>query len=93
MNIFTNKNFIKKDYIYLFFIFLFSFFINFYYSNIGVYPIDTFLHYDAAYRILNGEFPVKDYWISMGFLVDIIQSIFFKILGINWFAYQLHSFP
>tara|TARA_B100000965_G_C19568044_1_gene747741 strand:+ start:354 stop:1928 length:1575 start_codon:yes stop_codon:yes gene_type:complete len=91
MNIFSNKNFIKKDYIYLFFIFLFSFFINFYYSNIGVYPIDTFLHYDAAYRILNGEFPVKDYWISMGFLVDIIQSIFFKILGINWFAYQLHS--
>ncbi len=91
MNTFSNKNFFNKNFIYLILIFLFSFFINFYYANIGVYPIDTFLHYDAAYRILNGEYPVKDYWISMGFLIDIIQSFFFQILGINWFAYTFHS--
>ena len=32
----------------------FSFFINFYYSNIGVLPQDTFAYYDTAFRILNG---------------------------------------
>ena len=70
---------------------IFSFFINFYYSRLGSFPIDTFLHYDSASRILKGELPVRDYWIVSGLIVDFIQSLFFKIFGINWFAYILHS--
>jgi hypothetical protein len=70
---------------------LYSFLINFYYSNLGTFPIDTFLHFDSSYRILNKEYPVKDFWVVSGFIVDFIQSIFFKIIGINWHAYILHS--
>ncbi len=85
---------IKKKKINLFFIIvtaIFSFSINFYYSNIGTFPIDTFLHYDSSYRILNKEYPVKDFWIVSGFVVDFIQSFFFRIFGVNWNSYIIHS--
>ena len=85
-----NKNF-DTNILYLLFLSLFSFFINFYYSHLGSFPIDTFLHFDSAYRILIGELPVKDYWIVSGLTVDFIQSFFFKIFGVNWFAYSLHA--
>ena len=38
---------------------IFSFFFNFWVSNKGVFPIDTFLHYDSAYKILNERFPLE----------------------------------
>ena len=44
-------------------LFSFGFFVNFFYGSLGVFPIDTFLHYDSGYRILNGEYPIKDFWI------------------------------
>jgi hypothetical protein len=86
-----HSNILNKNYIHIIIISLFSFLINFYYSKFGSFPIDTFLHYDSAVRILNNEYPVRDYWIVSGIVVDLIQSIFFKILGVNWFAYTFHS--
>ena len=65
-----NKSFLKSNIIYLIILFFFSFFINFYYANIGTFPIDTFFHYDGAYRILKNEYPVKDFWIVSGFIID-----------------------
>ena len=56
-----------------------------------MFPIDTFLHYDSANRILNGEKPVKDFWIIHGITLDYIQSIFFYIFGTNWISYISHS--
>ena len=91
MNIFSFKNLHNKHIFYLVIIFFFSFLINFYYSKFGVFPIDTFLHYDSAFRILNNEYPIKDYWIVSGFFVDFIQSFFFKTLGVNWFSYIFHA--
>ena len=76
---------------YYIFISIFAFFINYWVASRGVFPIDTFVHYDSAARILIGEMPIKDFWIVHGLLVDFIQSIFFKILGINWNAYVIHS--
>jgi hypothetical protein len=74
----------------LFLIFL-SFFVNFFVASRGVYPVDTFIHFDPAYRILNGEIPVRDYWVVHGILVDYIQALFFLIFGNNWYAYLIHS--
>ena len=91
MTIFSNKSLFNTHFFYLILIFLFSFFINFYYAKFGSFPIDTFLHYDSAFRILNNEYPVRDYWIVSGFIVDFFQSFFFKILGVKWFAYTFHS--
>ena len=70
---------------------LISISINQHYGYIGVHPIDTFLFFDSGYRTLNGYFPFKDYWVITGPLIDIIQSIFFKIFGVSWFSYVLHA--
>ena len=88
---FYNKYFQNLSIHYLISIFFFSFFINYYYADLGSFPIDTFLHYDSAYRILKNEYPIQDYWVVSGIVVDFIQALFFKFFGVNWTAYKLHS--
>ena len=75
----------------IFLILLISFLVNYHYGSIGVLPIDTFAFFDSANFINKGFFPIRDYWTSNGFFVDIFQSIFFKILGVNWYSYLFHS--
>ena len=72
-------------------IIIFSFLINFYYANIGLYPIDTFSFFDSGYNVLNGYHPIKDYWVISGILIDYIQSVFFYLFGLNWNASIFHS--
>ncbi len=50
---------------------------NHYYGSIGVFPIDTFAFFDSSNLINKGFLPIRDYWTSNGFLIDLIQSIFF----------------
>ncbi len=76
---------------YYFIIAIFSFYINYWVASRGVFPIDTFVHFDSAARIIQKEIPIKDFWIVHGLLVDFIQSIFFKIFGLNWKSYVIHS--
>ena len=87
----TKNKIIDTNIFYILFICLFSFIINFYYSKLGTFPIDTFLHYDSGSRILKSEIPIRDFWIVSGLTTDILQSMFFKIFGINWLAYTFHS--
>jgi len=68
-----------------------SFLINFYVASRGVFPVDTFIHYDFSYRILLGDKPVTDYWIVHGFIIDYIQAVFFMVFGNNWSSYLIHS--
>jgi len=69
----------------------FSFFINYYYGNIGVFPIDTFAFFDTAYNILIDRHPFRDIWITTGFLVDYIQAFFFITFGLNWSSAVIHA--
>lgn len=83
---------IKHKESFLFFLIsIFAFLINFYVGSNGVYPVDTFLHYDYGYRILLGDDPIKDYWIVHGLMIDYLQSLFFLIFGNNWTSYLIHS--
>ena len=91
MYILNKKNFLDTNSFYLLILGLFSFFIYFYFSKLGSFPIDTFLHYDSAFRILKGEYPIKDFWVITGLTVDLIQTFFFKIFGVTWISYTLHS--
>ncbi len=75
----------------IFLILLVSFAVNYYYGSIGVFPIDTFAFFDSANFINKGFLPIRDYWTSNGFFVDIFQSLVFKIFGANWNSYLLHS--
>ena len=81
----------KYDYFCILLIFLSSFIANYYYGSVGVFPIDKFAFFDSANFINKGYLPIRDYWTSNGFLVDLLQSIFFKFFGVNWYAYLLHS--
>ena len=83
--LFNNKFFI------FFSLFLFSFLINQYYGNRGIFPIDSFLIFDAAYNILSGNHPFKDYWSITGPFLDYIQALFFLVFEVNWFSYVLHA--
>ncbi len=91
MNNFYINNFINSNVFFIIIIFFFSFFINFYYAKFGVFPIDTFFHYDSAYRILNNEYFIRDSWVVSGLVIDIFQSFFFKVFGINWKSYIYHA--
>ena len=86
-----NKVLDYSEKINIFLIFLVSFSVNYYYGSIGVLPIDTFAFFDSANFINKGYLPIRDYWTSNGFLVDIFQSLFFKILEVNWYSYLFHS--
>ena len=64
---------------------------NQYFANRGVFPIDSFLAFDAAFNIISGNHPFKDYWSITGPFLDYIQSFFFIIFGISWTSYVLHA--
>ena len=82
---------ISKEKIFITILILFSILINQYYGNRGVFPIDSFLIFDAAFNIISGNHPFRDYWLITGPFVDYIQSFFFLIFGINWTSYVLHA--
>ena len=84
-------NIFKKKFFLSIIILVFAFYINFHYSNIGLYPIDTFSFFDTGYNVTKGYHPIKDYWVISGILVDYIQAIFFYIFGTNWNSYVFHS--
>ena len=86
INIFFNR----KN-LFIVFLFIFSLLINQYYGNQGIFPVDSFSHFDTGFRILLGEHPFKDYWIISGPIVDYLQSIFFYFFGISWQTYLLHA--
>jgi len=86
-------NFKKNLILFTPYIFLafFSFSINHWTGSRGLFPIDTFVHFDSAVRILKNELPIRDFWIVHGLFVDIIQAFLFKLFGVNWQAYLMHG--
>ena len=86
----NNILFSKKSFFFIF-LFFFSLLINQYYANRGIFPIDSFLVFDAAYNVISGNHPFRDYWLITGPFLDYIQAFFFLIFGVNWFSYVLHA--
>jgi len=84
-------NILFNDKFFAIYLFIISLLINQYYGNRGVFPMDSFIHFDPAYRILNGELPLRDYWVVHGIFVDYLQSLFFIIFGVSWKSYVLHA--
>ena len=75
-------SFLKKNYLIIF-ISAYSFLINWFSGNLGVMPIDTFAFFDSGFSILKNKFPIRDFWISTGLIVDYFQAGFFYIFGFN----------
>ena len=87
----TGRKFINKNNLYILILFVFSIFVNSYYANLGALPVDTFLHFDLGFKILEGLIPFSDVWMVSGIIVNYIQALFFYILGISWTSYVLHG--
>lgn len=86
-----NKAVKRYKFLLLAFLSFFSFLINYYYGNIGVFPIDTFAFFDTAYNILLDRHPFKDVWVTTGPLVDYLQALFFLVFGLKWSSLVIHA--
>ena len=64
------KNLQLNEKILVLIILVFSLIINQYYANRGVFPIESFAHFDIAFRIINGDIPFQDYWLVSGLLIS-----------------------
>ena len=91
MNLKKINDLITSDNFLLLIIFLVSFQLNKNYANIGAFPIDTFFHFDSGFRVLNGEYPIKDFWVVSGIFVDYLEAFFFYLLGVSWKTHVFHS--
>ena len=80
-----------NNFFLLIILFLFSITINLYYGYRGIFPQDSFFHFDAAYNILNNRHPFKDFYSISGVFVDYLQAVFFYFFGVNWLGYTLHA--
>ncbi len=69
----------------------FSFLINFNYGFIGLMPMDNTVLFNGGFRVLNGYVPFSDYWLVTGPLLDYLNAFFFKILGLSWKTFIIHS--
>jgi len=70
---------------------IFSVGVNQYYANLGVFPHDSFSHFDTGYMILNGFHPFKDFWIVSGPFIDYFQALLFFLFGTSWKTYVFHA--
>ena len=80
-----------KNYLPILLIGSFSFLINYYYGFIGLMPMDNTVLYNGGYRVLNGFIPFNDYWLVTGPLLDYLNAFFFKIFGVSWKTFIIHS--
>jgi len=85
------KLLLNKKKIYFLIIVLNSFLFTFYYGYRGIFPLDSFLIFDAGYKVLNNIHPFKDYWSITGPLLDYIQFSLFYLFNVNWLSYVLHA--
>ena len=48
-----------------------SFGLNFYFGHQGLMPLDDLQNFNSGFRVLNGDFPFKDYYSITGPILDI----------------------
>ncbi|MDC0164185.1 hypothetical protein OAI51_00415, partial [Candidatus Pelagibacter bacterium] len=84
------KIFNGKYFYFLLIIFIASAF-NYFSGFRGIFPIDSFLIFDAGYKVLNDFHPFRDYWSITGPFLDYIQYLVFKIFGVSWGSFVLHA--
>ena len=70
---------------------IFSIGVNQYYGNIGIFPHDSFAHFETGNMILNGHHPFNDIWIVSGPFVDYFQALLFFLFGTSWKIYVFHA--
>ena len=70
---------------------IFGLSISLFYGRIAFMPLDHSLVFDGGWRILSGQIPFRDFTTPNAITPMLFQALFFKIFGVNWFAYCLHA--
>ena len=78
---------VKSNSLYVVLISFYAFIVNWISGNNCVMPIDTFAFFDTGYSILERKYPIRDFWIFSGLLLDYLHALFFILIGKNWTAY------
>lgn len=68
-----------------------AFCICLFYARYSYLPIDHAPAFDGAWRILQGQIPVSDFFVPDSFALIYVQALFFKLFGVNWLASALNS--
>lgn len=66
-------------------------FMTFHYGRRGYMPLDQSVVWDGAWRTLHGQVPFRDYIAPSAVTPSLIQALVFKVAGVSWFTYLLHS--
>ena len=70
---------------------LISFSLNFYFGHQGLMPLDDLQNFNSGFRVLNGDFPFRDYYSITGPILDIWQGNIYKIFGVSWQSFLLQA--
>ncbi len=54
-------------------------------------PLDQSIVFDGAWRLYSGQVPFRDFNTPNGLVPMIFQTFFYKVFGVNWYSYCLHS--
>jgi len=57
----------------------------------GFYAFDQSIVFDGSYRVLSGQIPYKDFVMPFGPMVFWLHALFFRLLGVTYFAYVFGS--
>jgi len=69
----------------------FSLYLSFKAGERGFFAFDQSIVFDGGYRVACGQIPYKDFLLPWGPVVLWVQALFFKLLGVNYFAYLAHA--
>ena len=72
-------------------IILAAFFVNYHYGHQGLMPLDDLQNFNSGFRVLNGDFPFRDYYSITGPILDIWQSNLYDLFGVSWKSFILHA--
>jgi hypothetical protein len=61
------------------------------YGRMGYMPLDQSIVFDGGYRLLSGQLPYRDFMTPAAVMPAALQAVFFRLLGVTWFAYVLHA--
>jgi len=83
--------FIKKTKYIVILLYLVGFFEVLPIGFLGLMPLDQSMIFEGAGRIMRGEVPFQDFYLSHGLVPCYMQVFFFKVFGVHWYSYVIHA--
>jgi hypothetical protein len=60
-------------------------------GRVGYMPLDQSIVWDAGWRMLRGQVPLRDFTAPAGLVPGALQAVAFKAFGVSWLVYVAHA--